>query len=60
VEVVAGGVSGVRYARFVHDGTRRMRARPYMTQAMESVERSGEAQHVLDQAVNLALQRAGF
>lgn len=60
VDVIAGGVGGVRYARWVHDGTRRTRPRQFMTQALESIERGGEAQRVLDQAVNLALQRAGF
>lgn len=60
IEAVAGGTGGVRYARFVHDGTRRMRARPFMAEAAEEMQRSGEMQRVLDQAVNMALQRAGF
>lgn len=58
VDVLAGGTRGVSYATFVHDGTRRMRARPYMTEAIDAS--TSEIQRMLDQAVELALQRAGF
>lgn len=58
VETLAGGTSGVAYAFFVHEGTSRMRARPFMAEAMEASRE--DAQRVIEQAVDLALQRAGF
>lgn len=59
-EVIAGGTSGVRYAMFVHDGTKFMAPRRFMDEALREVSQGGHVDRVMTAAVDTALQRAGF
>jgi len=58
VDIMAGGLGGVNYAGFVHDGTRRMAARPFMREAAEAS--LPDIERIFGAAVRLGFLNAGF
>lgn len=58
LDVIAGGLTGVDYALFVHEGTRRMSARPFLREAIEGMGNLPE--RTVGDALRLALFRSGF
>lgn len=58
VDVMAGGTGGVDYALFVHEGTRHMRARPFMREAVERLE--PWIADTVSAAIDTAARRAGL